>query len=222
MTAPGDLGLGRAYVTRRPGRDRRTPRRPLRGPQGAAEGPEAAACRRRPRLVKIVSGLGHLPPQAAAAPAAGAPAPLAPRRRGRCATRGRATREAIHHHYDVSNTFYEYVLGPSMTYTCAVYPTEDATLEQAQYYKYDLVARKLGLEPGMTPARRRLRLGRDGPARGRALRREGDRRDPVARAGHLGAGEDQGDGPRPPRRGAPQRLPRGHRVRLRRGRRRSG
>ena len=54
----------------------------------------------------------------------------------------------IHHHYDVSNTFYEYVLGPSMTYTCAVYPTDDATLEQAQYYKYDLVARKLGLEPG--------------------------------------------------------------------------
>lgn len=25
--------------------------------------------------------------------------------------------EAIHHHYDVSNTFYEWVLGPSMTYT---------------------------------------------------------------------------------------------------------
>ena len=30
--------------------------------------------------------------------------------------------EAIHHHYDVSNTFYEWVLGPSMTYTCAVLP----------------------------------------------------------------------------------------------------
>ena len=57
--------------------------------------------------------------------------------------------EAIHHHYDVSNAFYEYVLGPSMTYTCAVFPTEDATLEQAQYYKYDLVARKLDLKPGM-------------------------------------------------------------------------
>jgi cyclopropane-fatty-acyl-phospholipid synthase len=57
--------------------------------------------------------------------------------------------EAIHHHYDVSNAFYAYVLGPSMTYTCAVFPTEDATLEQAQYYKYDLVAQKLGLQPGM-------------------------------------------------------------------------
>jgi cyclopropane-fatty-acyl-phospholipid synthase len=57
--------------------------------------------------------------------------------------------EAIHHHYDVSNAFYEHVLGPSMTYTCAVFPAEDATLEQAQFYKYDLIARKLGLQPGM-------------------------------------------------------------------------
>ena len=36
--------------------------------------------------------------------------------------------DAIHHHYDVSNTFYEWVLGPSMTYSCAIYPTADATL----------------------------------------------------------------------------------------------
>jgi cyclopropane-fatty-acyl-phospholipid synthase len=57
--------------------------------------------------------------------------------------------EAISHHYDVSNTFYEWVLGPSMTYTCACYPTEDSTLEQAQAHKYDLVARKLDLQPGM-------------------------------------------------------------------------
>jgi cyclopropane-fatty-acyl-phospholipid synthase len=57
--------------------------------------------------------------------------------------------EAIHHHYDVSNAFYERVLGPSMTYTCAVFPHEEATLEQAQEYKYDLIARKLDLKPGM-------------------------------------------------------------------------
>jgi len=56
--------------------------------------------------------------------------------------------EVIHHHYDVSNRFYEMVLGPSMTYTCALFPTEDATLEEAQYAKYDLVCRKLDLKPG--------------------------------------------------------------------------
>src|ERR1700741_4560223 len=56
---------------------------------------------------------------------------------------------AIAHHYDVSNTFYEWVLGPSMAYTCACYPDEDASLEQAQAYKHELVARKLALQPGM-------------------------------------------------------------------------
>ena len=56
---------------------------------------------------------------------------------------------AISHHYDVSNTFYEWVLGPSMAYTCACYPTDGATLEQAQATKFDLVARKLALKPGM-------------------------------------------------------------------------
>jgi cyclopropane-fatty-acyl-phospholipid synthase len=67
---------------------------------------------------------------------------------GRRHSRGRDA-SAISHHYDVSNTFYEWVLGPSMAYTCACYPTEDATLEEAQAYKHDLVARKLGLRPGM-------------------------------------------------------------------------
>ncbi|GGL18433.1 SAM-dependent methyltransferase [Planomonospora parontospora] len=57
--------------------------------------------------------------------------------------------EVIHHHYDVSNTFYEWVLGPSMAYTCAVFPTAEASLEEAQFAKFDLVARKLGLAPGM-------------------------------------------------------------------------
>jgi len=56
---------------------------------------------------------------------------------------------AISHHYDVSNQFYEWVLGPTMAYTCACYPSEDATLEEAQATKFDLVARKLGLHEGM-------------------------------------------------------------------------
>ena len=56
--------------------------------------------------------------------------------------------EAIHHHYDVSNTFYEWVLGPSMTYTCACYPDADASLDEAQENKYRLVFEKLQLLPG--------------------------------------------------------------------------
>jgi cyclopropane-fatty-acyl-phospholipid synthase len=57
--------------------------------------------------------------------------------------------EAIQHHYDVSNRFYEWLLGPSMAYTCAVFPSEQASLEAAQAEKFDLVCRKLGLRPGM-------------------------------------------------------------------------
>lgn len=57
--------------------------------------------------------------------------------------------EVISHHYDVSNRFYEWVLGPTMAYTCAVFPRPDASLEEAQDEKFDLVCRKLGLAPGM-------------------------------------------------------------------------
>ena len=56
---------------------------------------------------------------------------------------------AISFHYDVSNDFYEIVLGPSLTYSCAVWTDTTTTLEQAQANKHELVARKLGLEPGM-------------------------------------------------------------------------
>lgn len=66
---------------------------------------------------------------------------------------GRHTRrsdaEAISHHYDVGNEFYRLVLGPSWTYSCAVFTSAEDSLEQAQAQKYDLIARKLGLKPGM-------------------------------------------------------------------------
>ena len=57
--------------------------------------------------------------------------------------------KAISHHYDVSNTFYRMVLGPSMAYTCAVFPNPESSLDEAQEYKFDLVCRKLDLQPGM-------------------------------------------------------------------------
>jgi cyclopropane-fatty-acyl-phospholipid synthase len=58
-------------------------------------------------------------------------------------------KKAISHHYDVSNQFYEWVLGPSMAYTCAVYGSDSTTLEEAQAAKHELVAQKLALRPGM-------------------------------------------------------------------------
>lgn len=70
------------------------------------------------------------------------------RMRGRRHSKSR-DQAAISYHYDVSNRFYEWVLGPSMAYTCAVYPTDSSSLEEAQWTKHDLVARKLGLTSGM-------------------------------------------------------------------------
>ncbi len=56
---------------------------------------------------------------------------------------------AIRHHYDVGNDFYRLVLGESMTYSCGYWARPGGDLEAAQYGKCDLVARKLGLDPGM-------------------------------------------------------------------------
>ena len=57
-------------------------------------------------------------------------------------------KEAIQHHYDLSNDFYQLFLDPLMVYTCAYYRTPDGSLEQAQQDKLDLVCRKLRLQPG--------------------------------------------------------------------------
>lgn len=76
------------------------------------------------------------------------PPPEEARLRGRRHSRSRDA-AAISHHYDVSNDFYRLVLGPTMTYSCAYFPTEGTNLDDAQTAKYDLICRKLGLKPGM-------------------------------------------------------------------------
>lgn len=57
-------------------------------------------------------------------------------------------RSNIHQHYDIGNDFYALWLDSSLAYTCAYFPTPDATLETAQTAKMDLVCRKLRLRPG--------------------------------------------------------------------------
>ncbi|MDJ0341312.1 cyclopropane-fatty-acyl-phospholipid synthase family protein [Streptomyces sp. H10-C2] len=104
----------------------------------------AAAALRDPRTYRlareafVLAGPG-LPPM---------PPPEESRRRfGPLHSPGR-DKEAISHHYDVGNDFYERVLGPSMVYSCAYWEQPGVTLEEAQRAKLDLVCRKLALQPG--------------------------------------------------------------------------
>lgn len=61
----------------------------------------------------------------------------------------RATdREAIQHHYDVSNEFYALWLDCRMVYSCAYFRNEAASLEEAQVAKLEHICRKLRLSPG--------------------------------------------------------------------------
>jgi cyclopropane-fatty-acyl-phospholipid synthase len=60
------------------------------------------------------------------------------------------SRKNIHHHYDISNDFYQLWLDPQMVYTCAYFPEPTTTLEEAQRAKMDLVCRKVWLKPGET------------------------------------------------------------------------
>jgi cyclopropane-fatty-acyl-phospholipid synthase len=59
-------------------------------------------------------------------------------------------RDNVHHHYDLGNDFFRLWLDERMVYTCAYFPTERATLEEAQLAKLEHVCRKLRLRPGET------------------------------------------------------------------------
>ncbi|MER7763869.1 cyclopropane-fatty-acyl-phospholipid synthase family protein [Streptomyces sp. NPDC097619] len=113
------------------------------------ESEDAPAARTRLRDPAVRAALGDLVRLAGPWPQPAPPpeeVPRAARRRGPLHTRG-TDRQAISHHYDVGNEFYERVLGPSMVYSCA-YWSQGGTLEQAQRDKLDLVCRKLALKPG--------------------------------------------------------------------------
>jgi cyclopropane-fatty-acyl-phospholipid synthase len=141
--APGALGLARAYVAGHidvEGDMYTALVRLSKAQLNTMDWPE------RLRLLRELGGMKILFPRV--------PPPPQEVRKGRRWVAGRRHSKqrdasAISHHYDVSNRFYEWVLGPSMAYTCACYPSADATLEEAQAYKFDLVARKLGLREGM-------------------------------------------------------------------------
>jgi cyclopropane-fatty-acyl-phospholipid synthase len=146
VTAPGDLGLARAYVSGDLDLVGIHPGDPYEGMLLLLR----AMRFRRPSPAEVVTLLRSIGLSKVVPPPPPPQEHLPRWRRLVEGFRHSSDRDskAIEHHYDVSNRFYEMVLGPSMTYTCALFESEQTTLEEAQHAKYDLVARKLDLQQG--------------------------------------------------------------------------
>jgi cyclopropane-fatty-acyl-phospholipid synthase len=136
LRAPGQLGLGRAYVS------------------GELDVDDVDAVLdlldswQPPSLDRAARARLAL----AAARASGIQRPPKPptaelRPRGKRHSRERDER-SVRHHYDLPPEFFELFLGPSMTYSCAVFSRGATTLEEAQETKLEMVCTKLDLKPG--------------------------------------------------------------------------
>src|SRR5438477_4295551 len=136
LTAPGELGFGRAYVAGD---------LEVKGDIWAALSlrDRMPSVRLEPKqwmtVLRLVGAAGLRRPT---------PPPEEARLRGRRHSKSRDA-AAIAHHYDVSNDFYRLFLGSTMTYSCAVWAHPSVTLDEAQEAKYELICKKLDLQPGM-------------------------------------------------------------------------
>jgi cyclopropane-fatty-acyl-phospholipid synthase len=136
LLAPGQLGLGRAYVSGALEVD------DLDGTLKVLDEwqPPAIDTRTRARLMVAAArafGLRRPPARPAAE--------LRPKGKRHSVERDA---RAVRHHYDVSNDFFRLFLGDSLTYSCAFFSRGATTLEEAQREKLELTCTKLNLQPG--------------------------------------------------------------------------
>jgi cyclopropane-fatty-acyl-phospholipid synthase len=136
LRAPGQLGLGRAYVSGELAVD------------DIDKVIELLATWQPPPVDRAAQARLAL----AAARAAGVQAPPKPPRaelrpRGKRHSVARDAR-SVRHHYDVGNEFFSLFLDDSMTYSCAIFETPEQSLADAQANKRETVCRKLALKPG--------------------------------------------------------------------------
>jgi cyclopropane-fatty-acyl-phospholipid synthase len=136
LRAPGQLGLGRAYVSGELEVD------DIDAVIELLDGwqpPALDGADKRALLLAAVRAAGLAKPP---------PRPQAELRpSGRRHSKERDAR-AVRHHYDVSNEFFALFLDQSMTYSCAIFSHGAKTLEEAQEEKLETVARKLALKQG--------------------------------------------------------------------------
>jgi cyclopropane-fatty-acyl-phospholipid synthase len=136
LRAPGELGLGRAYVT---GMLEVDDLEAALRMVDEFEAPPLTLAQKAGLAVGVIRACGLvLPP----------PVPATELRlRGQRHSIGR-DRRAVRHHYDVGNEFFALFLDRSMTYSCAYFSGGASTLEEAQEAKLELVCTKLGLREG--------------------------------------------------------------------------
>jgi cyclopropane-fatty-acyl-phospholipid synthase len=136
LRAPGQLGLGRAYVS---------------GALEVDDIDEAMAAilnYKPPRIDRATQVRLALAAARAMGPVKPPPVPeseLRPRGRRHSVERDK---RSVTHHYDVSNDFFALWLDKSMTYSCAFFSRDGSSLEAAQAAKLDLICTKLALEEG--------------------------------------------------------------------------
>ncbi len=136
LRAPGQLGLGRAYVS---GELEVDDIDAVIALLDSWQPPSLEGADKRALLLGAVRAAGVTKPP---------PRPDAELRpSGRRHSKERDAR-AVRHHYDVSNEFFELFLGPTMVYSCANFKHGAKTLEEAQEEKLETVARKLELKEG--------------------------------------------------------------------------
>jgi cyclopropane-fatty-acyl-phospholipid synthase len=136
LRAPGQLGLGRAYVSGEIEVDDLDAVLALLGSWQPP--PVDRPARARLALAAArASGL-QLPPRVPASE-------LKPRGRRHSSERDA---RAVRHHYDLPVEFFALFLDDSMTYSCGLFSRGATTLEEAQEAKLELVCKKLGLRPG--------------------------------------------------------------------------
>ena len=136
LRAPGQLGLGRAYVS---GEIEVDDIDAVIALLDSWDPPSLEGADKRALLLGAVRAAGITKPP---------PRPQAELRpSGKRHSKERDAR-AVRHHYDVSNEFFELFLGETMVYSCAIFSHGASTLKEAQEEKLETVARKLALKEG--------------------------------------------------------------------------
>jgi cyclopropane-fatty-acyl-phospholipid synthase len=138
LRAPGQLGLGRAYVSGALDVDDVDAVLDL---LGSWKPPPIDRAKQARLMVAAVRAMGlTMPPRRPESE-------LVPR--GKRHSQERDAR-AVRHHYDVSNEFFALFLDESLSYSCAFFSKapEGATLEEAQRVKLEVTAAKLDLQAG--------------------------------------------------------------------------